>query len=93
MKFKQRNENEPDVKDIKSLAKALSVSQITARILFMRGYTDADSAREYLGLNGIKFSNPYDIAGVAEAVDEIKRAMSENAQITIYSDYDADGVC
>ncbi|MBN2878997.1 MAG: single-stranded-DNA-specific exonuclease RecJ [Clostridia bacterium] len=93
MKFKQRNEKEPDIKDIKSLAKELSLSEITARILLMRGYTDADSAREYLGLNGIKFSNPYDIAGVSEAVDGIKKAMSENARITIYSDYDADGVC
>ena len=33
MKFKQRNEKEPDIKDIKTLAKALSVSEITARIV------------------------------------------------------------
>ena len=80
-----------DIIDI--LSKQLSVSRITAEILFMRGYTTVDDAKEYLGINGVKFSNPYDIAGAAEAVDIIQQAMKKSKHITIYSDYDADGVC
>ncbi len=59
----------------------------------MRGYKDADKAKEYLGLNGVFFSNSYDIAGISEACDRIQQAIARKEHITIYSDYDADGVC
>ena len=93
MKLKPRHSNQIDNKIINMLSSELSLSPTVAQILFMRGYTNLDDAKEYLGLNGVKFSNPYDIAGVSEAVDKILNAMDENKRITIYSDYDADGVC
>ena len=93
MKLEPRYKKDIDKNSINTLSKELSVSRITAEILFMRGYTSADAAREYLGLNGVWFSNPYDISGMQEAVDRINQAILENQHITIYSDYDADGVC
>ncbi|MEX1376620.1 MAG: single-stranded-DNA-specific exonuclease RecJ [Eubacteriales bacterium] len=93
MKLKPRYQKDIDKVIIDMLSNELSVSKLTAEILFMRGYTSADDAKEYLGLNGVKFSNPYDIAGMQEAIDKINEAMMKDQHITIYSDYDADGVC
>lgn len=93
MKLKPRQQNELNISIVNTLANELNLSKTTAKILFMRGYTTAESAKEYLGLNGVNFSNPFDIAGVMEAIDRIQFAIDENKHITIYSDYDADGVC
>jgi len=93
MKLKPRIKKNIDKDAISILSKELSISNIAATILFMRGYSSVIAAKEYLGLNGVKFSNPFDIAGVQDAVDNINEAMNDNKQITIYSDYDADGVC
>ena len=93
MKLKPRNDEKPNNTLINALSKELSISKTAAQILFMRGYKTAEDAKEYLGLNGINFSNPFDIAGVSEAADRIRQALISNEHITIYSDYDADGVC
>ncbi len=93
MKLKPRQTSEIDKNAVRKLAAELNINQITAQILFIRGYTNAASAKEYLGLNGVKFSNPYDITGLSEAVDKIHQAIDESKHITIYSDYDTDGVC
>lgn len=93
MKLKPRVQNKLNMDTINMLSAELNLSTTTAKILFMRGCNTVASAKEYLGLNGVKFSNPFDIAGVMEAIDRIQYAIDENKHITIFSDYDADGVC
>lgn len=93
MRLQPRNQEKINIDIVSMLSNELNLSHTAAKILFMRGYTTIESAKEYLGLNGVKFSNPFDIAGVMEAIDRIQFAMDENKRITIYSDYDADGVC
>ncbi len=58
-----------------------------------RGFDTLDTAKEYLGLSGYTFSNPYDISNMHEAVVRINEAISQNQNIVVYSDYDTDGVC
>ena len=93
MKLKPRHDKDVDNSIINMLSVELNLSKTAAHILFMRGYTTIESAKGYLGLNGVKFSSPFDIAGVMEAIDRIQLAIDEVKRITIYSDYDADGVC
>ena len=48
---------------------------------------------EYFDEEVVNYKNPFLLSGMAEAVDVLRKAISENKCITVYGDYDVDGVC
>ena len=73
-----------------SLSREAGISPAFARLLAARGFSDAASVQAFL--NGEQEFNPFDYAGMREAVERIERAVEEFEFIAVYGDYDADGV-
>lgn len=69
-----------------------SFNRIEKQILFNRGYLTEASANEFLNPGAFVEADPYLINEMNEAVSRINVALEEGQEITIYGDYDADGV-
>ena len=65
---------------------------ILRQILFNRGYATHAEARAFLEAQPPFDTDPYQLQGVAEAVDRLQIAIENGEKIAIYGDYDADGV-
>lgn len=77
---------------VKELSKKLNITEITARLLVNRGYCDVDSAAAFLSKADSFLYDPFLMADMAKAVERIKRAIDRHEKITIYGDYDVDGI-
>ena len=77
---------------IREISDGLSLHPVVARLLYNRGYKDLQSAKSFLYMESEILCNPFDMLGVSEAVDRIYRAVEDGESITIYGDYDVDGV-
>jgi single-stranded-DNA-specific exonuclease len=67
-------------------------SAIAGQLLYNRGITSLESAKTYLQAAVPLDSDPFLLKGMAESVDRISLALSQNQKIIIYGDYDVDGV-
>ncbi len=69
-----------------------SYSEIERRILANRGICTKEDAEDFL--NGLQQegTDPFNLLGMKEAVDRLKRAIENSEKIVVYGDYDADGV-
>lgn len=84
----------PQDSSIESLfEKELGVSSLVARVLVARGFTDVDSAREFL-LPSLDrdWLNPLCIPGMDEAADRIQQAIELHQKIAVFGDFDVDGM-
>lgn len=77
---------------VRNLAARLQVSPVLAQILSARGYTTPERAGAFLDVKLTGLHDPETLPGVAEAADRIIAAMTAGRRITIYGDYDVDGV-
>lgn len=74
------------------LAAVLGVDPIVAQVLVTRGYATPDHARQFLDAPLASLTDPDLIVDLPRAADRIVRALRAREPITIYGDYDADGV-
>jgi len=77
----------------KALAGELGLHPLPARILLHRGYKTPEAASAFLSDKLADLPDPFRMKGMAAAVDRITRALRNNEKITLYGDYDVDGVC
>lgn len=88
--MKKWNIKEQDKEDVNRLANEAGITPFAARLLINRGITDRAGADEFF--NGNEISPPLDIADMDKAVSVINRAVDNGDKITVYGDYDCDGV-
>lgn len=81
-----------DEKSIKRLSGSLRVSPLVAQVLLSRGYETPEDARRYLEPKLSNLHDPTLLPGVSEAADRIVKAIENGRRVTIYGDYDVDGV-
>ncbi|HUP33603.1 MAG TPA: single-stranded-DNA-specific exonuclease RecJ [Gaiellaceae bacterium] len=81
-----------DYADVKALAKALEVGEITASILLRRGYRDVEAARAFVR-GELEPHDPLLLGDMAVAVERIQAAIAEGKRICVHGDYDVDGIC
>ncbi len=62
------------------------------QLLFNRGIINADDARAYLGVESPTPTDPFLMLGMRQAVGVIEKSLQTGENITIYGDYDTDGV-
>lgn len=74
------------------LAKELSVHPLTARVLVQRGYRTLDAASRFLSDDLKQLPDPSLMKGLQPAVDRLVRAVLQKEKITLWGDYDVDGV-
>ena len=65
---------------------------VLRQILFNRGYSTADAARQYVQALPPPGTDPENLSGMAQATDRIAYAIDHQEPIAVYGDYDADGV-
>jgi single-stranded-DNA-specific exonuclease len=74
------------------LAAELQVSNVTARLLSIRGLGDLDAARRFLKPSLDDLHDPFALADMGRAVERILAAIDRRERIAIHGDYDVDGV-
>jgi len=74
------------------LAKSLKVSPLLAQVLINRGVTDPQAGSVFLRPKLTELIAPEQMPGVEAAVPRIKHAITNREKITIYGDYDVDGI-
>ncbi len=74
------------------IAQELRVSPVLARLLVCRGYRDPEQARAFICMESELLHNPFLMQDIEKAVNRIRRAIRLHEKITIYGDYDVDGV-
>jgi single-stranded-DNA-specific exonuclease len=67
------------------------IARTLARLLVMRGITEAEAAERFLSPSLSHLYSPYLMAGMKTAVDRIESAIENKESILIYGDYDVDG--
>jgi len=74
------------------LARALKVSPLLAQVLINRGITDAQAGAAFLRPKLTELISPEQMPGMEPAVQRLKHAIRNREKITIYGDYDVDGI-
>jgi single-stranded-DNA-specific exonuclease len=73
-------------------AKSLKVSPLLAQVLINRGITDVRTGSVFLRPKLNELISPELMPGAKPAVGRIKKALKGREKITIYGDYDVDGI-
>ena len=66
---------------------------VLSRLLFARGIETPEEAQRFLHPSPEQLLDPMTLPGAAEAVEIIRRHIADGSRITVYGDYDCDGVC
>ncbi|MDF2634946.1 MAG: single-stranded-DNA-specific exonuclease RecJ [Pelosinus sp.] len=74
------------------LSTSLGISDIIAQVLVNRGILDKNTATDFLFGGQEKLGNPYLLKDMEKAVIRIAHAITNKQKITIYGDYDVDGM-
>lgn len=77
---------------VRDLCRDVRISPLAAQVLLARGYGDATSAGHFLNAPLTDLHDPDELPGVSQAADRIVAAVREGRRVTIYGDYDVDGV-
>ena len=83
---------QPPHPDASEFAKSLKVSPLLAQVLINRGITDVRTGSVFLRPKLNELISPELMPGVKPAVGRIKKALKGREKITIYGDYDVDGI-
>ncbi len=83
---------EQEENNVSLLAKELNTSPLCAKLLINRGYTEPNAAKAFMTKSDSFLYNPYLLKDIRPAIARIRRAIEEEEKITIYGDYDVDGV-
>ena len=75
----------------KQLAQELSISELSARMLVVRGIRSADAARKYIRPTLDEINDPFLMRDMDKAVARLEKALNDGERILVYGDYDVDG--
>lgn len=68
------------------------ISPLLARILASRGLTNPDEVRRLLASGPELLHDPMAMLGMAHACERVQKAIVRREQVTVYGDYDVDGI-
>ena len=74
------------------ISSKLKINEIIAKLLYSRGYETVDAAKKFIYMEREMLCNPFEMKDMQLGIDRIHSAIQNNEKITIYGDYDVDGV-
>jgi single-stranded-DNA-specific exonuclease len=77
---------------VRDLCRSVRVSPLVAQVLVSRGCETASDVEQFLSKRLNDLHDPERLPGVPQAADRVVAAMQSGRRITIYGDYDVDGV-
>ena len=77
---------------ISKISRTLNIHPIIAKLLYNRGYTDVNSAKTFIAMESEMLCNPFEMKDIEKAINRIHSAIERKEKITVYGDYDVDGV-
>jgi len=81
-----------DDHSVQEVAEQYSLPLSLARLLTARGFTDLDQLQAFLNPRLAELSDPFLLPGMQVAVERIWNAIDAKETITVFGDYDVDGV-
>ncbi|TWU41462.1 Single-stranded-DNA-specific exonuclease RecJ [Novipirellula aureliae] len=81
-----------DAARVEQLSRTAKLPAVVAQLLVSRGIYQADDAATFLSTKLANLRDPNELPGVPEAADIIRDAVAAKTPITVYGDYDADGM-
>ena len=81
-----------DTDIVKSVSNELGISDVLASLLINRGYKTSNEIKEFIYKSQEVLHDPFLLNDMDIAVDIIVSAISKHKKITIYGDFDVDGV-
>jgi len=81
-----------DGAQIHALSQAAGVPAAVAQLLAARGLTGVEAIREFLDCKLTSLRDPALLGGVTDAAARLMSAVRERRKITVYGDYDVDGM-
>ncbi len=83
---------EADERACALISNELGLSRLTSRVLVRRGMTTPEEARRFLSPRLEDLPDPFSLPGMDKAAARIALALERGECISIFGDYDADGV-
>ncbi len=77
---------------VKGLSSELRIPILLAQVMAARGWDVPDRAAQFLSAKLADLHEPKLLPGLTDAVERIVSAVKSNRRVTIYGDYDVDGV-
>ena len=77
---------------IEKLAREMKVSKVTASLIYNRGFSDAKSGEAFMHPEEDTLHDPFLMKDMDRAVERVSEAIRNGERITVYGDYDVDGV-
>ena len=77
---------------VRQLSTELALPRVLAQLLVGRGIADAEAARDFLDPRLQRLADPFALPDMKSAVTRILAAIDRRERITLYGDYDVDGV-
>lgn len=87
-----KSETRDKAEKSRALSASLGIGSVLADILVNRGYDTPTTAKAFLGKENTLFHDAFLLNDMDKAVERIFRAISKQENITVYGDYDVDGV-
>ena len=83
--------NQDFSKRIDEISKKFNTSKLVSKIIAKKNLTD-EQIKVFLEPTRHDFHDPYLMPDMNEAIERIKKAIDNKEKITIYGDYDVDGI-
>lgn len=82
----------PDMPQVLSLAETACISPLTAAVALNRGIDSAEKLSQFIKKTVSGLHSPFLMKDMDKAVDIIRNAVVSGKRITVYGDYDVDGI-
>jgi single-stranded-DNA-specific exonuclease len=91
-KYWQEPQNFSPSEEQKRLAQKFNVSPLIIHLLYLRNITGIDAIEKFLNPSLAYLPDPSTMKGMGTAVSLVVEAITTNAEIVIWGDYDVDGI-
>ncbi len=77
---------------VRSLARELDIPPLVAQLLTARGAATPELGHQFLNPSADQLCDPFELNGIGEAVERIRRARDLGEHVLVFGDYDVDGI-
>ena len=90
--YKWQLKTKPTEVELKTVTAFDAMPQAIAELLWQRGLRDDDAVTNFMQPNSQQLHDPFLLNDMQKAVERIQSAVEAGEKITVYGDYDADGI-